>query len=93
MSHTPRSSDETLSAAMEILSREIQSGDGVANSAIREAGQRIAELRKQRDMLLGNLQNVTRILDAFGYITTLGKSQFERLEKAKQAIKDCGDVL
>lgn len=47
-----KSSDETLIAAMEILARDIKSGDGVANAAIREAGQRIAELRKQRDYLL-----------------------------------------
>ena len=52
MSHTPKSSDETLIAAMEILARDIQSGDGVANAAVREAGDRIAELRHQRDELL-----------------------------------------
>ena len=47
-----KSSDETLIAAMEILARDIQSGDGVANAAIQEAGERIAELSQQRDELL-----------------------------------------
>ncbi len=38
-----RSSTETLIAAMHILATEIQSDDGVANSAIAEAGERLAE--------------------------------------------------
>ena len=35
---------ETLAAAMDVLSREIQSGDGVANAAIAEAAERLREL-------------------------------------------------
>jgi len=38
-----RSSTETLIAAMHILATEIQSDDGVANAAIAEAAQRLAE--------------------------------------------------
>ena len=38
-----RTSTETLIAAMHILATEIQSDDGVANSAIAEAGERLAE--------------------------------------------------
>ena len=40
-----RSSTETLIAAMRILSRDIRSTDGVANAAIREAAERLAELQ------------------------------------------------
>ena len=40
-----RSSTETLIAAMRILSRDIRSTDGVANLAIREAADRLEELR------------------------------------------------
>ena len=35
---------ETLAKAMDVLAREIQSGDGVANAAIAEAAQRLREL-------------------------------------------------
>ena len=38
-----RTSTETLIAAMRILSQDIQSEDGAANSAIAEAGERLAE--------------------------------------------------
>jgi hypothetical protein len=43
---TARSSTETLIKAMEILSNEIQSDDGVANSAILEASERLKELHE-----------------------------------------------
>lgn len=33
-----------LAAAMDVLAREVQSGDGVANAAITEAAQRLREL-------------------------------------------------
>jgi hypothetical protein len=38
-----KTSTETLIAAMHILATEIQSDDGVANSAIAEAAERLAE--------------------------------------------------
>ena len=38
-----RNSTETLIVAMRILATEIQSDDGVANAAIAEAGERLAE--------------------------------------------------
>lgn len=38
-----KTSTETLIAAMRVLARDIQSGDGVANSAIAEAADRLAE--------------------------------------------------
>jgi hypothetical protein len=38
-----RTSTETLIAAMHILATEIQSDGGVANAAIAEAGERLAE--------------------------------------------------
>jgi len=42
-----RSTTETLIAAMRILARDIQSGDGVANAAIAEAADRLEELQKE----------------------------------------------
>lgn len=42
---TRKSSTETLIAAMRILARDIQSGDGVANAAIAEAADRLEELQ------------------------------------------------
>ncbi len=41
-----RTKTETLIKAMEILSNDIQSPDGIANAAILEASQRLAELHK-----------------------------------------------
>ena len=38
-----RTSTETLIAAMHILATEIQSDDGLANAAVAEAGERLAE--------------------------------------------------
>jgi hypothetical protein len=40
----PRSSTETLVAALRVLAAEIQSPDGVANAAIAEAADRLEEL-------------------------------------------------
>lgn len=40
-----KSSTETLIAAMRVLARDIQSGDGVANAAIAEAADRLEELQ------------------------------------------------
>jgi len=40
----PRSSTETLISALRILSKEIQSDDGVANAAIAEAADKLEEL-------------------------------------------------
>ena len=39
----PRTDNATLAAAMRILSRDIQSADGVANAAIAEAAQRLED--------------------------------------------------
>lgn len=44
-----RSSDETLIAALEILSNDIQSDDGVANAVVAEAALRIRELTGKID--------------------------------------------
>ena len=44
-----RSSDETLIAALEILSNDIQSEDGVANTVVAEAALRIRELSDKID--------------------------------------------
>ena len=48
---TPRSSTATLIAVMRALSRDIQSWDGVANAAIAEAAERLAELETKVEHL------------------------------------------
>jgi len=50
---TPRTDTKTLIAAMRILARDIQSGDGVANAAIAEAADRMEEMRN----LIFDVQN------------------------------------
>lgn len=49
---SPRSSTVDLAAAMAILSEQIESGDGVANSVIAGAGQRLLELHRLLDAAL-----------------------------------------
>ena len=46
-----KTDDEILAKALDILARDIQSEDGVANEAIREAAQRLRDLRRQRNVL------------------------------------------
>jgi hypothetical protein len=46
-----RSSTETLIAALRILARDIQSGDGVANAAILEAADRMEEMAAEIKLL------------------------------------------
>jgi hypothetical protein len=43
---TPRSSTESLIAALRVLARDIQSDDGIANAAITEAADRLDELSR-----------------------------------------------
>jgi hypothetical protein len=40
---------ETLASALDVLAREIKSGDGVANAAIAEAAERLRELNREVD--------------------------------------------
>ena len=46
-----RSSTETLVKALRILARDIQSDDGVANAAIAEAADQLAELERENAAL------------------------------------------
>ena len=46
-----RTDTETLASAMFIIADEITSEDGVANAAIREAGERLLELDKENKEL------------------------------------------
>ena len=49
-----RSDTKTLIAAMEYLSHDIESSDGVANAAIAEAAQRLQELHLENEVILKN---------------------------------------
>ena len=56
----PRSSTETLVAALNELAATIQSGDGVANAVIAEAAMTIAEQKEQREYLEWCLGSVSK---------------------------------
>lgn len=56
-----KSSDETLVLAMRVLVRDIQSDDGIANSAIAEAADRIESYAKALDVLPRLLEIKCRI--------------------------------
>ncbi len=52
----------TLASAMRILSREIQSPDGVANAAIAEAAERLDELHIINGEMLSTMTRVYQML-------------------------------
>ena len=59
--NTPRTTTLVLQQALEILSVDIESEDGVANAAIAEAAQRLGELR---DLLRAALPHVEASAEA-----------------------------
>jgi hypothetical protein len=64
----PRSSTVTLATAMQILSEQIEGGDGVANAAIAEAGRRLLELRsliQQAEPIISAQHGAEHMLDGF----------------------------
>ena len=62
---TRKSSTETLIAAMRVLARDIQSGDGVANAAISEAADRLEELQAD------HLRDATKMAEQQAHIAEL----------------------
>jgi hypothetical protein len=64
---------EILASAMDVLAREIQSGDGVANAAIAEAAERLRELAadsKRLDWLCANSHICIETMDSSEYPNT-----------------------
>ena len=59
---TRKTATPTLARAMHILSREIQSPDGVANAAIAEAAERLYELHTINGELLSTMTRVYQML-------------------------------
>ena len=59
----PRSSTETLIAALNELAETIQSGDGLANAVIAEAAMTIAEQREQKEYLEWVLSKLSKRLN------------------------------
>lgn len=83
---TRKSSTDTLIAAMRILARDIQSGDGVANAAIAEAADRLeeqqAEIHAQKARIAEHLLDATKMVsdrqlaDAVNDLTTVAIAYF-----------------
>lgn len=76
-----KSSTETLIAAMRILARDIQSGDGVANAAIAEAVDRLEELHA------GHLRDATKMAEQQARIAEL-EAQAAIGRRAVEMLKD-----
>lgn len=55
-----KSSTETLIVALRVLARDVQSEDGVANSCLREAAERMEELNQVVDLATGVVQAASR---------------------------------
>jgi hypothetical protein len=93
-----KSSTETLVAAMRVLARDIQSGDGVANAAIAEAADRLEELEKQAaigrravEMLADTAEKVESLVGWVGRNMDCGCTPLE-LVKARALIKILRDA-
>lgn len=75
-----RTDTKTLADALDVLAREIQSGDGVANAAIAEAAERLRELEAR-------LESGMQFHSAEFNDRLAAEDRVEELEKAlKQAI-------
>ena len=55
-----KSSTETLIVALRVLARDVQSEDGVANSFLREAAERMEELNRVVDQAIGVVKAASR---------------------------------
>jgi len=77
-----RTDDATLASAMFILANDIQSEDGVANAAIREAGERIQQLVLERKEIIGFLKK----MPAVNKTITVGMDKLSYGNKARQLV-------
>lgn len=75
MTHKTSTSD--LAAAMLILSRDIETDDGVANAAVLEAGQRLIEMAGQANVLKGLLADCYSSLDPAGLDDSILRGQID----------------
>jgi predicted nuclease with TOPRIM domain len=73
----PRTDTEILATALDILARDIQSGDGVANAAIEEAAQRLRELALECNQM--SESNQILLADVRYY-----RTRWQRLKEAAQ---------
>lgn len=70
--------------SLKIENQSLLAHCGEFEAEIKQKNQVIEKMRE-------SLKNMTRLVDAFRYITTLGKGQSECLEKAKQCLKEVGE--
>ena len=84
-----RTDTETLIAALRILSRDIESGDGVANAAIAEGADRIEELNKENRILLAKYRVA---FSALSEMSNPAIPSSELRENATRATQECIDL-
>lgn len=77
-----RTDDAALASAMFILANEIQSETGIANVAIREAGERIQQLVLERKEIIGFLKK----MPAINQTIVVGKDKLTYGNKARQLV-------
>lgn len=77
-----RTDDAALASAMFILANEIQSETGIANVAIREAGERIQQLVLERKEIIGFLKK----MPAINRTIVVGKDKLTYGNKARQLV-------
>jgi predicted nuclease with TOPRIM domain len=73
----PRTDTETLATALDILARDIPSADGIANSTIEEAAQRLRELALECNQM--SESNQILLADVRYY-----RTRWQRLKEAAQ---------
>lgn len=67
MSDGAKTETLTLATAMDVLAREIQSGDGIANAAITEAAQRLRDQEQDSAKLRQEIRRLREDIDSLAY--------------------------
>jgi len=89
----PRSDTKTIISAMEYLSHDIYSNDGVANAAIAEAAERLRELLLENEVILKNQFKVQQDLEWWEETATIGAEINLNLHKEIKELKESNKEL
>jgi len=77
----PRTDTATLIEACRVLARDVQSGDGVANSALREIADRLEEQEKKIAFLQDAARKALGLAESFGQLNDKLRAEISLLNK------------
>ena len=78
-----------LSDVMDMLARDIQSGDGIANAAIAEAAERLRTLNADNHKLTKRLEHLSKVReDEYAIAEKIIREREKKLERVCMALRD-----